>query len=656
MDDAIATDLSQEDQSPFHKQMLSDSRALKMMSWRKMCSYYTKWDKNYEIWRALRARQVEDLKAKERDEPERMVVPVSFSQVSTFQAFCQALYTQRETIFELEGFTADDDRPAKVGEALLSHNLRYNKFEALLNLFMLDIARFGLGVMKIMWQTEMQTVRDRQVIPGSSFMGLQLTGDRTVETTREVVRYQGNKIVHISPYRFFPDTRLPLIRFQEGEFCASEDYYSHAQLKQWEHEGLVTGVDFIKPMNKEYDEIRGYRFDTGEDSLGALAPGGGMRGDGQIKKTILISEIQRNIIPAKYEVDGKPIGPEDFPQKWIIWLANNQRVIRCEPLGYLHNQFTYVVAPFIYDDNIVLSDSLMDTIGMLQDTISFFINSRVTNVRKVIQDKLVIQPKNINQQDLDERRPIIRLTSAATGDIDRSIKQLQLQDVTTNHVGDVKVLKELAQETTGINDTLLGQFQAGRRSATEHRNTTTGAASRVKAIASIIYWGALEPMAQQMLSNLRDGLDEKQFVKIIGLKDAVEAGAFIQVTRDDLVGNYQIKVFDGTLPSERAQTAEALGEVLTILLTNPAAAAIFGLDPRKILREIMLLKGIKNPERFELDDATRANITTALGAGTTPEGVSNSPEQPVLPIPGRNGQGGGGEVAYGNNAGRGVQQ
>jgi hypothetical protein len=654
MDESILQDLSLEEQSPFQKQMLSDSRALKMMSWRKMCSYYTKWDKNYEIWRSLRARQIEDVKAKERDEPERMVVPISFSQVSTFQAFCQSLFTQRETIFELEGYTAEDEKSAKVGEALLAHNLRYNKFEALLNLFLLDVARFGLGVLKIMWHTEMQTVREQQTIPGLAMVGLQLTKDRQITVERETVKYQGNKIIHISPYRFFPDTRLPLVRFQEGEFCASEEYYSHAQLKQWEHEGLCTGVDYIKPMNKEYDEIRGYRFDTGEDSLGALAPGGGMRGDGQIKKTILLSEIHRNLIPAKYEVDGKPIGPEDFPQKWVIWLANNQRVIKCEPLGYLHNQFPYVVAPFIYDDNIVLSDSLMDTIGMLQDTISFFINSRITNVRKVIQDKLIVQPKNINMDDLDQRRPVIKLTSAATGDIDRSIKQLQLQDVTTNHVADVKVLKELTQEATGINDTLMGQFQGGRRSATEHRNTTTGAASRVKSVASVIYWTALEPMAQQMLSNLRDGLDEAQFVKIIGLRDAVEGGAFIQVTKDDLIGNYQIKVFDGTLPSERSNTAQALEEVLALLLNNPAAAAIFGLDPRKILREVMLLRGIKNPERFELDDATRANIATAVGPGTTPPRVSGGPEQSVLPEPSGNGSGGSDLAAFGGNAGRGV--
>lgn len=647
MDEAIFKDLSNEEQSEFQKQMLSDSRALVMLSRRKMCTFYPKWDHNDEIFRSLRPRDIEDIKARERMEPEKMVVPISYSQAMTFVSFCYSLFTQRDRIFELEGFSPDDVKPAQVGEALLEQNLRYNKIETILHQFLLDIARFSIGVIKVMWHTEKQLVRERTQTPGSVYENVQMTSPSTTESLTEAIKYQGNKLVNISPYRFFPDTRLPLTRFQEGEFCASDEIYSFSQLKQWEHEGLVSGVDFIKPLNKEYEQLRGYRYDTGEDSLGALAPGGGMRGDGQVKKTILVTEIQRTIIPAKYEVDGVPIGKEDFPVKYVIWLGNNQRVIKCEPLGYLHNQFTYVMAPFIFDNNVHIGDSLMDTIGMLSDVISWFINARIANVRKVIQDKLVIQPKNVNQDDLDQRRPIIRLTSAANGDIDRSIKQLQLQDVTTNHIADVKALRELVQETSGINDTLLGQFQSGRRSATEHRNVMSGSAARLKAGASVVYWTALEPLAQQMLSNLRDGLEEEQFVKVVGQTAAMEGAQFIGVTSSDLVGNYQLKAFDGTLPSERSNIAMSLEEVLKMLLTNPAAAAIFGLDPRKILKKIMLYRGIRNPEEFELDELTRARIAATLGPGAGAQGVPGTPGESVLPGAGEGGQTGGGIVSLG---------
>src|SRR5881396_1174350 len=350
MDNIVSSDLNVEEQSEFHKQMLTDCKNLVKMSRNKMHQYYAKWDRNDEIFRSIRPRDPEDQKARERSEPEKMVVPIAFSQAQTFVAFCYSLYTQRDRIFELEGFTAEDDRPAKVGEALLAHNLRYNKFEALLDLFLRDIARFGLGIFKIVWTTDMQTIREKQTVPGSSFLGVRLMASKTKEVEKEVVKYQGNKLIHISPYRFFPDTRLPLIRYQEGEFCASEDYYSMAQLRQWEHEGVITGVKFIKPLSRDTDDPRIYRYDDGQESQGPFTPGAGTKGDGQVKKTVLVTEIQRELIPSEYEIDGKPIGDEDYPMKYVIWLANNNRVLKCEPLGYLHNQFTYVCAPFIYDD------------------------------------------------------------------------------------------------------------------------------------------------------------------------------------------------------------------------------------------------------------------------------------------------------------------
>ena len=651
MDESIAKELDREEQSEFHKTILLDSKNLVKMSRNKMQTYYSKWDHSAEIFRSIRPRDKEDSKARERDEPEKMVVPIAFSQAQTFVAFCYSLFTQRDRIFELEGNTTEDDRPAQVGEALLAHNLRYNKFEAILDLYLRDIARFGLGIMKVSWHTEMQTIREQQTTPGSSFLGVRIAKPQTRTIEKEAVKYQGNKITHISPYRFFPDTRLPLIRFQEGEFCASEDLYSFSQLKQWQHEGLVSGIDKIKPISRDTEKQDGYRFDTGEDSSGAFSPGGGMRGDGQIKKSVIVTEIQRDLIPSDYMVNDVPLGPEDHPVKYVIWLANNQRVIKCEPLGYLHNQFTYVAAPFIYDDNVHVADGLMDTIGTLSDVITWFINTRITNVRKVIQDKVVVQPKNINMDDLEQRRPVIRLTSSAVGDISRSIMQLPLQDVTTNHITDARFLHEIVQVVTGINDTVLGQFQPGRRSATEHRNVTSGSAARLKACASVVYWVSLEPLAQQMLSNLQDGLDEKQFVKLVGLEEALAGQRFIGVTKQDLIGDYQFNAFDGTLPGERSNTAQALEEVLTMLLQNPNAAILFGLDPKKILREVMILRGVKNPERFSLDNATLSSIISAVRGGVNPSGSSDSGGESVLPLPGAGGEGGGVPSASGSATG-----
>lgn len=602
MDKKIQDELMQEEPSEFLHQMLVDTRNLVNLSRRKMTEFWSTWDRNDETYRSMKCRDKEDIAAGERKEPEKMVVPISYAQISTFVTFCHTLYNQRDRLFELEGFTAEDDKPAKIGESLLARDLDHNKFGALLSQFLLDIARFGIGIFKTTWVVEQQMVKKTITKPPMSFLGVTIGSETTEEVVEWATSYEGNQIINISPYRFFPDVRLPFTRFQEGEYCASEEVYSVSQLKQWEKEGVVAGVDFIKSLGKDIAQDRGFRWDTGLDPGGALTQGAGVRGTGQTKKTVIITECQRTIIPSQYEIAGEPLGPENHPVKYVIWLANDNRVIKCEPMNYLHNEFTYSMAQYTYDNNVLVSSGLSDVIDSLQNVISWFINSRITNVRKVIGDKLVVNPAMVNMADLQNRRPVIRLSAAASGDIDRHIKQLQLVDVTASHIRDVKDLHDILKMVSGISDSLLGEVRPGKRSATENRNTTSGAANRIKVPASIIFESALAPMAKQMLSNLRDGLDEPTYVRIMGMKGQ-STPEFIQVSKEDLVGHYGFEVFDGTLPSERYISAQALEEFLMPMLQNPQVAMLLGLDLKKMVFEILMLRGIKNPERFLMDPA-----------------------------------------------------
>ncbi len=600
MTDDIRASLEVEEQSEFHKRILGDCRSLLTLSRRKMKEYWTQWDANDDVYRGLRPRDNSDIAAGERGEPEKMVVPISYSQIQTFVAFIYSLYTQRERFYELTPFTKEDDHAARVGESLLARDLDHNQWEAKLQQFLLDIGRFGIGVMKVTWTKETQEVMEKITTPGVSLGGVQ-GPEQVTEVPSEVVSYQGNKIINISPYKFFPDVRLPIVRYQEGEFIASDDIYTFSTLKTMEKNGELAGVDFIKPLSRDLSIDRTYRWDDGLEMGGALMPGAGVRADGQIRRTIIITEVQRNIIPNQYFIEGDvPLGPEDYPKKYVIRIANDNRIVSVEPFDYAHNQFTYIVAPFGFDNNVLLPGGLADVISKLQDVTTWFINSRIESVRKVLSNYLVVNPKYVNMDDLKQRKPIIRLLESAPGDLTRVIKQLDLQDVTQSHIADSKYLQELIQIVTGINDTILGQFQPGHRSATEHRNVAAGSAARLRVIASIIWTFAMKTMGTQMLSNLRDGLDEQAYVKLMGQLGA-ETPEFIQVTKDDLIGHYGFEVFDGTLPSEKLYTSQALMELVQVLIANPMAGAILGYDPKKLLNEALRCRGVTNPERFLLD-------------------------------------------------------
>ena len=238
MDERIRKELEQEAYTPFHRQLLQDTKALVDMSRRHMQLQYDKWDnsaKVFDLWYHL---DQSDRKARERKEPEKQVFPLSYSQQMAFIAFCFTVYTQRERFFEVEGMNLDSHKPAKIAELLLARGLAHSQFQLKLFQFLMDISRFGIGIFKTQWRRETQRLMVEQPQQGfMSFIGKMIGGGQPQMAEQIVTKFLGNDIRNVTPYRFYPDTRLPLVRLQEGEFVGSEDEYSYVMLKQMEKEG-----------------------------------------------------------------------------------------------------------------------------------------------------------------------------------------------------------------------------------------------------------------------------------------------------------------------------------------------------------------------------------------------------------------------------------
>lgn len=597
MDEQILTEFKKESgESMFHDALLKHCKQLVEMSRSKMSTYYSAWDSHDEVYRGIRKTDASDRKASERGEPAKMVIPLTYAQVQTFVAFCMSMYFQRERMFELIGMGPEDYRAAKVGEALLERDLQYNVIEAKLDQFLTDVGKYGLGIMKTGWYRETQMVRTVTENEQKSFLGFNYGGGST-ESIEQKTKYLGNKVFNVSPYRFYPDTRLPVARFQEGEFCASEDEYSMVTLRQMQHDGTIQGVDKIKVMNKESIDNRRSRL--GSASLEAKDTTT-TRSQSSLG-TVIVTEVQVTLIPNKFMVDGKPMGVEDYPVKYNVWYANDNRVIKCEPLGYIHDKYTYDVGEFSPDVHNTINMGLAELIDHLQSVATWFINSHIASVRKTIDNRLIVDPSGVEMKDLADRHPIIRLSpNAYRGGVDKFISQLNVTDVTARHTEDSQAIQSLMQVVTGINDNALGQFHQGRRSATEARTVNSATASRLKKTAGLLFKTSIKPMGEKMLSNLRDGLDEETYVRVVGdTADPNLLQQFTKVTRANLVGDYDFAMFDGTMPSERGAQAETLQEFLQMLMQAPQLIQILGYDLTSMIKEVLELRGVKSPDRFK---------------------------------------------------------
>lgn len=603
MDPLIKAELEKPELSDFHKTLLKHVKDLVMLSRRKMGEYYEMWDHHDDVYKGIKRADVSDKKASERGEPTKMVIPLSYAQVQTFVAFGFTMFFQRPNFFELEGKSIEDVPSAKVGESLLARDLEKNVIEAKLYQALLDTARFGLSVFKIGWVRETQVVTE--MVPAAPVFGLGVellsNAGRMEEAKIAKTSFLGNKIVNVSPYRFFPDVRLPICRFQEGEFVASEDEYTIVDLKQMESNGDIVGVDLIKPLGEEGIKTRS-RFASlrSADETSVLT---GSSKPTNSAGTVVVTEAQVKLIPARFMVGDKPMGPEEYPVKYNVWYANDGRILKCEPLGYDHGEFTYTVGQYNPDMHNLVGLGLCESIDKLQEVISWFINSHITSVRKTIDNKFIVDPSGVEMSDLAERRPVIRLKDAAQrqGGVERWIQQLQVQDVTSRHMQDAEILEQIVQVVTGINDNALGQFNMGRRSATEARNVNSATSARLKVIVSLIWKTLLQPMGQQMLSNLRNGLDEETYIKVIGeFANPQVMTQFKKVSKKDLVGAYDFSIFDGTMPSERIQQAALLQEFVTELISVPQLLPALGYDITALVKEVLELRGIRNPDKFRV--------------------------------------------------------
>lgn len=630
--------LSQATPGKFHDELLRHVKDLVTLSRGEMEKNYDKWDMYDLMWRGKKDRDTQDVKASERKEPEKLCIPISYSQIETFVAFCNQVFTQRPTFYELSASGTEDIQAAKVAESVLEHNLNYNNFKGdKLQQFLRNIGRFGIGIIKHSWdqktcKVEQMVPMPMQVAPGMP----QPINPPMMSQLTDVVSYQGNIITVVSPYRFFPDPRVPITRFQEGEFCASEDDYGKHQLRRLERQGIIAGLEHIKPFKTEVLTDSKRKFNFAIDTIGV--PG---VNSGATQNFYTVTEVEVELIPSEWDIEGTPLGSSDEPEKYVVWYANDNRLIRIEPKNYLHNEFNYDVSQFTNDNLQYINGGLGEILAQLQDVQNWLINSHITSVRKVISNMLIVDPKGVEMKDLDDRKPIIRLKPTVQGSgVERWIKQLNVQDVTQNHIADAGVMANFGKETTGITENLLGQFASGRRSATEARNVSSNAAARLLLTAISIWGTALLPLARKLLSNCRDGMDIPQLVKAIGASNVQNnqfgVQQFITADKTQLVGNYDFLPFDGTLPSQRGAVAQVLQELLSVMMARPESAFLFQLDPTAILLEMLHLRGIRNVDQFRLSPDKAQQLVGLAAAAKNATAVANA--------------GGGGQRPPGNSA------
>lgn len=633
--DNINRDLAENDSgsSEFQKKVVELCQKYVKQSAEAMSVFYDGWDNNDFIYRGYRIPDRDDKNSVKDGEPPKIIVPVTYAQIQTATSFLFATFSQKPNLFELTAGGPEDEKSVLAMETDLGYQMRQQQMMLKLYFFIIDAFKYGFGVFKVDWfeQTaKMRALVDVPVDLGllgrlSGMLGIQSQPQFTKqEQLIDVLEYQGNRVTNVSPYNFYPDPNVPIAAFQTGKFVGHDIETSMSAVRAREGKDLfgTNKIPASLPPNDMKDRKRrsGRLFGIQGMSDKSITPGAGEASASSMNAdACVLLEMEMVLIPKDATKEfGFDLGNEDYPMKFIAVIGNDRKLVQFKSSGYLHNKFGFCVAEYSPDHNAFYNPGAAETIHELQNIITFFLNSHVVNVKKIIQNRFIADESKVNLDDLRNNSMVIRLKQAGLP-IERVIQQLETYDVTKQHVQDMSSLMSLIQVVTGINENALGQYSSGRRSASEARAVNAGSAARLKMHGQLLWMQGLEPLGRQLLSNTRQGRTKEVYEMIVGAL-ALEA-PFEQVIYANpmkIAGGYDFLPYDANLPSDKQFQASQLQELFGLLISNPNSIQLLQKDPTKLLKHITQLLGIKNLDDYSLQP-------------TAPIGVPQVPQAQVVP-------------------------
>lgn len=554
------------------------------------------WD---QIERTLTAfvpeKELKDAK-KKGDKTPPIIIPVSYANLETLLTYMVATFLQ-DPIFRYEGVGPED----KIGTILLEKVIALQCLRASVGLQLHTMWRdgfaYGFGAAAPIWYKEMGMKTVRKQTGFFSELFEKFVGTGFEEEMEEYMIFEGNRLENIHPRVYLPDPNYSIHEVQKGEYVGWVDTTNFLSLLGEENNSEdFFNVKYLKGIKGNAGQsIYGKRVDSGRSNTYERTESRSIA-----TNPIDVIFMYINLIPADLE-----IGDGEVPEKWLFALAADQVIIKAKPLGLDHGRYPIVTCAPDFDGYSITPISRLEISYGLQETIDFIIGSHIANVRKAVNDVIVVDPWMINVKDLANPEPgkIVRTRRQMWGKgIEGAFKQLKISDITRENIRDAMYLTEITQKVTGATDIVSGvmQTKGERRSATEARGAQQGGLARLEKAAKIISMQSMQDLAFMFASHTQQLMEESTYVKITGRweedlrKEYGYKSDRAPVKPSDLSAVYDVVPHDGSMPGR--EPADLWVQLFQVLASNPEVAQEF--DLIRVFRHLARQLGAKNVEDF----------------------------------------------------------
>jgi hypothetical protein len=556
-------------------------------SWREI-------DKTLTTYIPLKDKE-EQLKKKDTTKPVSIVFPYSYSMLEALLTYLSMAFFQ-DPMFQYEGVEDDDTQGAMLMELVVKLHCIKNKVPLAVHTVLRDSLGYGVGIGIPGWKTHY----GRKAVK-SSIITLSDIGEETQNqsTMVDALLFEGNDLSNIDPYMWLPDPSVSSDHIQDGEFIGWVDRDNYMNLLGEENSpsSNLFNVRYLKSKNNKKSTLALDQSDREKKFGGSTDRNKSLDDTTNPVDTI---KMYINLIPKDWG-----LGNSEYPEKWFFELAADDVIIACEKADHNHGMYPIAVASPDYDGYSITPIGRMEVLYGLQHTLDFLFNSHIANVKKAINDMLIVDPYLVNIEDLKSPEPgkLIRLRRPAWGrGVDKVVQQLQVNDITRNNIGDAGWLTGLMDRISGADQSMQGSLRQGgpeRLTGAEFQGTRGSAISRLQRMAMIIGLQFMQDIGNMFAVHTQQYMSQDTYVKLAGSRAEQLKGIFgdkqnVRVTPYDLSINYDLIVRDGSIPGGNFSSAWI--DMFKTIGTNPELMQQF--DVTRIFMYIAQQLGAKNVEDF----------------------------------------------------------
>lgn len=531
-----------------------------------------------------RDRSDAEVQDQEPHKPVSIVLPQSYATKDVWLTYNLAALGNYP-IFRYESFVDPRDTIGNIIlESLVDLQVRKRRMLLHLHTMLSDDCSYGFGAVGHTWINEKGFFRGQ-----------------------ETVRYQGNELFSIDPYNALPDLNTPIEQIDKKTYFGWVERTDYINLRKLESsDNSIFNVKYMEKL-KEGKSI----YFNADDTT-----------SGRYDQTKLQSDTN-TLLDGPFDVlwmyafcipERLGLSNVDEPELWRFGLAADRILIAANPVQLDLNRIPVSVSSVKSDGHSPLVPSLLEIDYPLQHAMDFLWAARVTNLRKAINNMFIVDPSLVNMNDLVDTRAgmIARLRPPAWGRglLNEAMQQIQVTDITANHLGDIQFLMSMRDRSLGIGDQMRGvqERRGSRVSSQEARDTRSAGLSRREKDARIFGLQALHSIGEWLASNTLQFMDGETQIRITGdyerqlLQEyGAEAGivqsiqgSYASVDLTKLNINFDVVVGDGSMPSGE------FADVWERLMNNAAShpETFQSLDFNRVWLHVARLMGAKNPQEF----------------------------------------------------------